>query len=165
MDKQKHIFEEYIVGTILLIMLVLGSSNVFLRYVFNSSIRYVDDLMTPLFVWLTMFGAPCTVYHKANMGLSLFVDMMPEVPRKVIGVFAFALGFLLFLYLGYNGTEMLVSQMKYGQTTLVPWIPAWFWCLCFPVCSLLYCIRAVQVLIRDFRHTRDRTEEDGGAEE
>lgn len=160
MKEKKHIFEEYIMAGIFCIMLVLGGANVFLRYVFNSSLPYVDDLMVPLFVWLTMFGAACTAYHKANMGLSLIVDMFPRKLQIVLDVFVALISIALFAYLMVNGTQMLLSQYKYKQTTLVPWIPAWFWSLCFPIGSACFIFRTIQTLIRDIKgHLRKGEDE------
>lgn len=161
LKEKKHIFEEYIMAVIFLVMLVLGGANVFLRYVFNSSIPYVDDLMVPLFVWLTMFGAACTAYHKANMGLSLLVDTFPHKLRMVVDIFVCLISIALFFYLMINGTQMLISQYKYKQTTLVPWIPAWFWSLCFPIGSACFIFRTIQAMIRDIKNSKKKEEANG----
>lgn len=138
-------------AAIFLIMLVLGGGDVILRFTINSSIPYAADLMVPLFVWLTMFGASCTAYHKANMGLTLVVDAFPRKARLVVDIFVALLSIALFFYLMINGTQMLLSQYAYKQTTLVPWIPAWFWSLCFPIGSACFIFRTVQVMIHDIK--------------
>jgi TRAP-type C4-dicarboxylate transport system permease small subunit len=149
--KTKLIIEEYVMAALLGIMLLLGGSNVILRYVFNASIPYVEDMLIPMFVWLSLFGAPSACYRGANMGLSLFTDMMPAIGQKICLFLGSIAGVALFSYVFYNGTAMLLTQYRVKQVTLIPGVPAWVMSLCFPVCSTCYIVRCVQYTIRRYK--------------
>jgi TRAP-type C4-dicarboxylate transport system permease small subunit len=161
---KKTIFEEYVMAVLFTAMLLIGGINVALRYLLNSSVPYAEDMMIPMFVWLSMMGAPCACAKGANMGLSLFTDMMPPLLQKVCLFFGSATGMVLFGYIFYNGTGMIITQYTMKQTTMIPGFPQWIWSLCFPVGSGFYIFRNVQwTLLKYGEINRINTNPGGGA--
>jgi C4-dicarboxylate transporter DctQ subunit len=149
--KEKPIFEEYVMGILFSVMLLIGGVNVGLRYLFNSSVPYAEDLMTPMFVWLSMMGAPCACAKGVNMGLSLITDMLPKAGQRACLIFGSIAGIILFAYIFYNGCEMIVSQYRMKQITLIPGVPQWIWGLCFPIGSALYIFRNIQWTAKTYK--------------
>lgn len=73
----KH-FEEILCGALLVIMITLVIINVLLRYVFNISISWSEEVATICFVWCVFVGASATYKHKLDMGIDLLVSKTPE---------------------------------------------------------------------------------------
>jgi TRAP-type C4-dicarboxylate transport system permease small subunit len=63
-------------------MTVLIFSGVVMRYFFSIGARYAEPMSIFFTVQLTMYGAAVCYRAQAHLRLSLFVDMLPGVPRQ-----------------------------------------------------------------------------------
>ena len=64
-------------------MTVLIFSGVVMRYFFSIGARYAEPMSIFFTVQLTMYGAAVCYRAQAHLRLALFVDMLPDGPRKV----------------------------------------------------------------------------------
>lgn len=147
--REKHYMpEEILMSIIFAFLLFFGGVNVLLRYCFNLQIPYVNDMMVDVFVWLCLIGLPVACYRGANMSFTLLYDSISPRWRIVFTVFNYLLGIALFAFIGYCGTTSMLTQLKYGYKTAVPFIPKWVWSTGFPIGCGLYVIRSVQCLLK-----------------
>jgi len=58
--------------------------NVFLRYLFNYSIYWAEEVATICFVWCVFVGASATYKHKMDMGIDVLIKKTPEKIEKAI---------------------------------------------------------------------------------
>lgn len=79
----KH-FEEILCSVFLVTMIGLVIVNVFLRYLFNYSIFWAEEVATICFVWLVFIGASATYKHKMDMGIDILITKTPEQVEKTI---------------------------------------------------------------------------------
>jgi TRAP-type C4-dicarboxylate transport system permease small subunit len=77
-------FEEIVCSGFLITMIVLVIVNVFLRYLFNYSIFWAEEVATICFVWLVFVGASATYKHKMDMGIDVLITKMPPKAEKSI---------------------------------------------------------------------------------
>ena len=64
-------------------MTVLIFSGVVMRYFFSIGARYAEPMSIFFTVQLTMYGAAVCYRAQAHLRLSLFVDMLPGMPKKI----------------------------------------------------------------------------------
>lgn len=91
-------FEEILCGGFLITMIVLVIVNVFLRYLFNYSIFWAEEVATICFVWCVFIGASATYKHKMDMGIDLLINKTPPQVERFI---RFVVQFILLVLNGY----------------------------------------------------------------
>jgi len=79
----KHI-EEIFCSLFLITMISLVIINVFLRYLFDYSIFWAEEVATICFVWCVFIGASATYKHKMDLGIDFFVKHAPPQAEKLI---------------------------------------------------------------------------------
>lgn len=79
----KHI-EEIFCSLFLITMISLVIINVFLRYLFDYSIFWAEEVATICFVWCVFIGASATYKHKMDLGIDFFVKQAPPQAEKLI---------------------------------------------------------------------------------
>ena len=77
-------FEEILCSVFLVTMIVLVIGNVFLRYLFNYSIFWAEEVATICFVWCVFVGASATYKHKMDMGIDVLITKAPPKIEKSI---------------------------------------------------------------------------------
>ena len=91
-------FEEIFCSVFLITMVSLVIANVFLRYLFNYSISWTEEVATICFVWLVFVGASATYKHKLDMGIDVLIT---KTPQKVEQAIRFAVRLILLALNGY----------------------------------------------------------------
>lgn len=91
-------FEEIVCSVFLVTMIALVIVNVFLRYLFNYSISWSEEVATICFVWLVFIGASATYKHKMDMGIDVLIT---KTPQKVEQFIRFAVRLILLALNGY----------------------------------------------------------------
>ena len=93
----KH-FEEILCSVFLVTMILLVIVNVFLRYLFNYSIFWAEEVATICFVWCVFIGASATYKHKMDMGIDVLITRAsPKIERSI----RFAVDVILLAINGY----------------------------------------------------------------
>ncbi|MQQ07441.1 TRAP transporter small permease subunit [Epibacterium sp. SM1979] len=82
--------EETLIAIILGLMTALTFANVIARFVFNSNILWGLEATVFLFAWLVLLGASYAVKKHSHLGVDAIVNMLPQGPRRVVGLFAAA---------------------------------------------------------------------------
>ena len=74
--------EDNICGLLLLAMMVLTCINVFARYVFKSSMPFVEELTALGLVIISLSGAAGAAKRGAHLGLTVLTDLLNGRLRK-----------------------------------------------------------------------------------
>ncbi len=93
----KH-FEEILCSVFLVTMIVLVIVNVFLRYLFNYSIFWAEEVATICFVWCVFIGASATYKNKMDMGIDVLIN---KAPAKIEQAIRFIVKLILLVLNGY----------------------------------------------------------------
>lgn len=65
-------------------MIVIVSGQVVLRYVFNSSLDWSDEISRLLFVWSMFLAIPLGIREGAHVGVELLTTHLPAAPRALM---------------------------------------------------------------------------------
>lgn len=90
--------EEILCGFCLVSMIGLVIVNVLLRFIFNYSITWAEEVSTILFVWSVFIGASAVYKHKMDIGIDVLVLKLPLHAQRHIRLLV---RFLLLLINGY----------------------------------------------------------------
>ncbi|MEZ4870696.1 MAG: TRAP transporter small permease [Bdellovibrionales bacterium] len=110
-------FEELICGFFILIMVVTVIANVLLRYIFDYSIYWAEEVSTICFVWATFVGASAVYKHKMDIGIDVLLLRLPKFYQNIA---RFIVSILLLLINGYIFYMSIVfTHMSFQKPTAV----------------------------------------------
>ncbi|MCG6930009.1 MAG: TRAP transporter small permease [Desulfofustis sp.] len=132
------------------IILVITILQVVLRYGFNESILFGNELMEGLFIYTTSIGAAVAVRRRQHINISYLVEKLPDALRRISD----ALVHLLVAFL--NGVMIFysirwISKVGSNESPVMR-VPEWIFQASVPIgCSLViaYCLVMVFMGIRD----------------
>lgn len=81
-------FEETAIAVLLGVMTLLTFANVVLRYLFNSSLIWGQEVVLILFAWLVLFGISYCVKVTAHLGVDVVINILPGRARFVVVLMA-----------------------------------------------------------------------------
>lgn len=143
-EKNKLKIEETICISCIIVMLVVLTLQVALRYLFKNSNAWSDELSRYLFVWLIFIGASYAVTENAHIRIESAILIFPQKIRKHVKYIGN--GFLLiFSILMFYHTLKYTIDLYYGnQMSIGLNIKMAYAYAALPVGFLLISIRIVQ---------------------
>ncbi len=162
MKKSKLLLEEYLVGVIMAVMLVILFVNIVGRALFGASISFSQELVVYLFVVASIIGAAGACARGANMGLSLVTDNLPVKGQMAFAVISCAASVILFAILFKQGVETAHMMFELNQKTPILRWPSGVFEIAYPVGSALYIFRVIQATVRKVKKLGEK--EKGGEE-
>lgn len=144
-------FEELSCAILLLIMLIIATINIIARYLPGVSFASSEELISNLFVWLTMLGAAAAVKQKAHIAISFLLCKIPAMYQKGILIIQWILISILFLLICYYSTIETWSEYKSDMMTYSLGWPIWIFTLALPVGSLIFLIRLSELTFKELK--------------
>jgi TRAP-type C4-dicarboxylate transport system permease small subunit len=116
------------------LMVAVVSVQVLLRYGFNSSIDWADDIGRLLFVTSVFLAVPIAVKHNAHISIGLLVDRLPPAVQ--------------------NGLARFVALLSAGMMALIGWftirVAAGQWSEMLPTVELTIAVFMLPVALGAF---------------
>jgi len=131
-----------ICGVILMVMIFLGTADVFGRYVFDSPVLGTQELMQVMMGAIVMLGWAYTQKEGGHVKVELFANMFPPRARNVLSLIMSLLALGLFITIGYKSwgialanfdRRFLVIDFPSGPFYFLVPVGAFFLCLEFIV--------------------------------
>lgn len=99
-------------------MVAVVSSQVFLRYVMNSSIDWAEDIGRLFFVWAMFLAIPIGVGQGAHIAIELLTQhLSPATQRLMLRITSFACAAMM-LVVAYYSVELVRQQWDEYMTTV-----------------------------------------------
>ena len=127
----------FILIVITCLLIVVGSAQIFFRYVVNYSLFWSEELMRYLFVWLVMLGIGVGVRHNAHVAVDALNYVLSAKSQKAASIFIGLLGLALFATLAWLGGQLSLKYMH--QLSPAIRLPMGAVYLAIPLGSLLSC--------------------------
>jgi TRAP-type C4-dicarboxylate transport system permease small subunit len=112
-------------------MVLVVSAQVVLRYVFNDSIDWAEEVARILFVWSIFVAIPLGVRGGVHIGVNLLVDALPAGLRAGLDRFTAAAGMVLMVVVAWGALRLMPEQWD----ELLPTVPLSVGWLLVPVCA------------------------------
>ena len=98
MNKLFKNLDEILCGLFLCVMVCVVILNILLRFIFNYSLFWAEEVATICFIWLTFLGSSAVYKHKMDIGIDALIRISPDSIKKMINIFV---RFSLVLINGY----------------------------------------------------------------
>jgi TRAP-type C4-dicarboxylate transport system permease small subunit len=142
-------FEQAILVMLLSMIVLIMLLQVIMRYVFNNSLSWPEELSRILFVWFTFIGLSYSTAKKTHVKIDLLVNIFPAGLKNVILLLVDLLILGFFVVIGVKGITALGKLVASGQATAALGIPIQYIMSALEVGIILSVVRLIQNIIRD----------------
>jgi len=119
-------------------LLIMNGVSVFTRYVMNSAVGELFEIMILLGVATYWLGIATAERLGGHLGMDLFVATLPKGARQITDLIRkiVILGFLAVVI--YSGARLSMSQYRFGTNSGILDMPLWIFSAFMPIgCGLL----------------------------
>ncbi|MCP3941343.1 MAG: TRAP transporter small permease [Desulfobacteraceae bacterium] len=144
------LIEEWTLFIIVITALISLFANVVLRYGFNYTLAWSEELVRIVIIYSTFVGASVAVKQGAMIRIDAVVQIFPRLKSWL--TFYTSILMLIFAWMMiYYGYQMTHLQYLTHQKTIIMQIPLVIIYAIMPVMGVMVGIRTVQVMIQDFK--------------
>jgi TRAP-type C4-dicarboxylate transport system permease small subunit len=141
-------------GLATLVIAVLISADVLLRYFFNSPLLFVDEVASFLLVLVIFGGLAYTFQCGAHVRVDLATTQLPPGLRAWLRAAGLLLGIGFLLVVSWTTLQSAITAYRYGRVSTVMLYPLWAPMLVIPAGLLLMSAVMAGALRRQLRAAR-----------
>ena len=142
--------EEWTLFIIVMVGLIPLFVNVVLRYGFNYTLAWSEELVRIVIIYSTFIGAGIAVKQRAMIRIDAIVQIFPRL-KSGLTIFSDLLMLFFSWMMVYYGYQMMAQQYMTHQKTVIMEIPLVIIFSIIPLMGIIMFIRTIQVMIHDFR--------------
>lgn len=142
--------EEWSLFIIVMAALLSLFANVVLRYGFNYTLAWSEELVRIVIIYSTFVGASVAVKQRAMIRIDAIVQIFPKL-KSGLTIYTNLLMLIFAGMMVYYGYQMTHLQFITHQKTIIMQIPLVIIYAIMPVMGIMVFIRTVQVIIQDIR--------------
>jgi len=140
--------EEWTLFVIVIAALLSLFANVVLRYGFNYTLAWSEELVRIVIIYSTFVGASVAIKRRAMIRIDAIVQIFPKLKPGLTlytNILMLIFAWMMVKY-GYSMTHL---QLLTHQKTIIMQIPLVYIYAIMPVMGVMICIRTIQVIIQD----------------
>lgn len=148
LDDVLTFFEDWTLFITVLVALVSLFVNVVLRYGFNYSLAWSEELVREVIIYTTFIGASAAVKRRMMIKIDASVQLLPGL-KVPLTYFSNLMTLIFASIMIYYGWIMAQLQVQTFQKTIIMQIPLVYLYALLPLMGVLMFIRTIQVLYED----------------
>lgn len=158
LDRILTFFEEWTLFLTVMAALLSLFANVILRYGFNYSLAWSEELVRNVIIYTTFIGCSAAIKNKSMIKIDALVQLVPGLKTPL--TFISHLATLLFAaMMVYYGWLMAALQIQTNQKTIIMKIPLVYLYGILPLMGVMMFIRTIQVLHQDLTQKEEASDE------
>ena len=159
--------EDFILVTMFAGMVAVIFYQVIMRYVFNNSSVWSEELGRFLFVWITWIGISIGARRLEHIKVMMLVDKMPFKMSRMVNIFAEFVVIAVCAITAYYSYSLILSQ-NHVSFAAIKISMSWGYLAVFLGCVIM-CLRCLHIVHVNLRELRQGSpiigEAEGGEEE
>jgi TRAP-type C4-dicarboxylate transport system permease small subunit len=159
LDKILTFFEEWTLFISVMVALVALFANVVLRYGFNYSLAWSEELVREVIIYTTFIGCSAAVKGRTMIKIDASVQLLPRFKMPL----TYFSNFAIMIFAGmmiYYGILMMALQYRTHQKTIIMEIPYVLLYAILPLMGVMMMIRSIQVVYQDINEQRAQRQDD-----
>lgn len=158
LDKILTFFEEWTLFVTVMVALVALFFNVVLRYGFNYSLAWSEELVREVIIYTTFVGCSAAVKNRSMIKIDASVQLLPKLKMPLTYFSNFVI-MIFSLMMIYYGSLMVELQYRTNQKTIIMEIPLVILYCILPLMGVMMLIRSLQVIYQDIMEQRAQKNE------
>jgi C4-dicarboxylate transporter, DctQ subunit len=155
LDKILTFFEEWTLFVSVMIALVALFFNVVLRYGFNYSLAWSEELVREVIIYTTLIGCSAAVKNRSMIKIDASVQLLPKL-KIPLTYFSNLVTLIFSVMMLYFGWQIAALQVQTHQKTIIMQIPLVYIFSILPLMGGMMLIRTLQVMYEDFIQLREK---------
>lgn len=147
-DKILTFFEEWTLFIMVIVVLVALFFNVVLRYGFNYSLAWSEELVRIVIIYTTLIGCSAAIKNRSMIKIDAMVQLAPKM-KKPLNYFSHIVTLIFAGMMMYYGWQMAALQAQTHQKTIIMQIPLVYLYAILPLMGVMMFIRTIQVFYQD----------------
>ncbi len=157
LDKVLAFVEEWTLFIATMAALISLFVNVVLRYGFNYSLAWSEELVREVIILTTFIGCSAAIKARSMIKIDALVQLVP-ILKTPLSMFSHLATLVFSVMMVYYGWKMAALQIMTEQKTIILEIPLVYLYAILPVMGTMMFIRTVQVMYQDFLDKRTEAE-------
>jgi TRAP-type C4-dicarboxylate transport system permease small subunit len=158
-DKILSFLEDWTLFLTVMAALAALFCNVVLRYGFNYTLAWSEELVREVIVFTTFIGCGAAVKNRSMIKIDALLQLVPRL-KLPLTYFSHLVTLIFGAMMLYYGWKMAALQVMTNQKTIIMQIPLVYLYALLPVMGGTMILRTIQVLYQDIReHQSARTGE------
>ena len=153
LDKILTFFEEWTLFISVFVALIALFVNVVLRYGFNYSLAWSEELVREVIIYTTFIGCSAAVKNRSMIKIDASVQLLPKL-KMPLTYFSNLVIMVFAVMMIYYGALMVEMQHRTQQKTIIMEIPYVILYSILPLMGTMMLIRAIQVVYQDIVEQR-----------
>lgn len=144
LKKAAHIYDRLEEGVLIVSFFVtvsLVAIQVVMRYIFNNSLSWSEELTRFIFVWQVWMGTSIAAKKNNHIRVEILSGALKGKGRILYDIFGDLLVFALTVFLVWNGFVVVGRMISLGTILPAMQAPMWLMYLSLPVSSVCVCVR------------------------
>jgi TRAP-type C4-dicarboxylate transport system permease small subunit len=150
LDKVLSFFEEWTLFITVIAALIALFFNVILRYGFNYSLAWSEELVREVIIYTTFIGCSAAVKNRSLIRIDASVQLFPKL-RFLLTFFSNFVVMIFSIMMIYYGWLIAALQVRTQQKTIIMQIPLVYLYAVLPLMGVLMLIRVIQIFYEDFQ--------------
>lgn len=159
-DRVLTFFEEWTLFTTIIVALLALFANVVLRYGFDHSLAWSEELVRDVIIFTTFIGCSAAIKNRSMIKIDASVQIFP-ILKKPLSWFANIVTLVFAAMMVWYGIKMAHMQYVTHQKSIIMRIPLVYLYTILPLSGGMMFIRTLQVMYEDYLGD-DENGEDAG---
>lgn len=157
LDKILTFFEEWTLFISVMVALVALFFNVVLRYGFNYSLAWSEELVREVIIYTTLIGCSAAVKARSMIKIDASVQLLPAL-KTPLTFFSNTVTLIFSVMMIYYGWKMAALQVVTNQKTIIMQIPLVYIFAILPLMGGMMLLRVIQVFYEDINALMAKSE-------
>ncbi|GAE31801.1 TRAP transporter small permease [Halalkalibacter hemicellulosilyticus] len=144
--------EEWILVSLLAVSLTSITMQITMRFIFDNSLAWSEELARYCFIWLIYIGIAYGVKRSRHICLDVVYDIVPDAWKKVMLLISNVLVGLFALYVIYYSVFLIEQLTNFSQTSAAMRINMIYVYLSVPIGMAITLLRLIQNLVHVIRN-------------
>ena len=156
-DHILSLIEKYTACIMLVIIVLVGSAQIFFRFALRSSLIWSEEFMRYMFVWLSFITASIAVREHKHISADFVTSFMPAKVNRVFYILT-RIAMLVYFYFMIPAGFTLCAKTAHNRSTILP-ITWNFVYAALPVGMILMIISMISVFGGDMQSYKEKIEQ------
>jgi len=141
-----HFLEDSLLAVLLASMIVLATSQIFMRIFWNSGIDWVDPSLRVLVLWIGLAGAMVATREMNHINIDVISRLLPALGKRIVVTITNLFSAIICAVVSYHAGRFVYMEYE-DQTTAFNSVPAWICEIIIPVGFGLMALRFFSIAV------------------
>lgn len=153
-DKVLSFFEDWTLYITTMTALIALFINVVLRYGFNYSLAWSEELVREVIIYTTLIGCSAAIKNRSMVKIDALVQLAPRL-KNALTLWSNLVTLVFSAFMMYFGVLMVQQQHMTMQKTIILEIPLVYLYCILPLMGFMMMIRTLQIMWQDYTESRE----------